>query len=222
MTLKFYIKNFFTALTIILILNSCGLGGKDIEVSESAVLSGPPLAIPPDFEIDSQNPNQQQPSVYNDDFEMENESIATDDFGNEPSQQTFENDYTLVDEMPSDNQVQSFENYNPSVRQQPRQNNAKVAPRVQRSYRPAVPSDAYNFNQTSPRKKIFAQKKRESLSGFGGNEVESFRPNQSQSIDNLSQEEEFLLEDLMRDDKPATVFEEGEAIPEFEQRGDSD
>ena len=56
-----FIKKFYFIVILSSLLVSCGLiGGNDKEdISENAVLSGPPLAIPPEFDIDSQNTNQQ-------------------------------------------------------------------------------------------------------------------------------------------------------------------
>ena len=54
-----FIKKFYFIVILSSLLVSCGLiGGNDKEdISENAVLSGPPLAIPPEFDIDSQNTN---------------------------------------------------------------------------------------------------------------------------------------------------------------------
>ena len=63
MPFQIYIKRFFLTAIGIFLLSSCSLvGGKnEVDTTENSVLSGPPLAIPPEFDIDSQNANQQQP-----------------------------------------------------------------------------------------------------------------------------------------------------------------
>ena len=55
MTFQMYIKRFCYSVIGIFLLSSCNIiGGKDkVEVSESSVLSGPPLAIPPEFDVNS-------------------------------------------------------------------------------------------------------------------------------------------------------------------------
>ena len=57
-----FIKKFYFIITCIFLLASCGLfdGDDKVDISENSVLSGPPLSIPPEFDIDSQNTNQQQ------------------------------------------------------------------------------------------------------------------------------------------------------------------
>ena len=76
-----FIKKFYFIVILSSLLVSCGLiGGNDKEdISENAVLSGPPLAIPPEFDIDSQNTNQQQ-SVPTFDMETLEEGNNIDNF----------------------------------------------------------------------------------------------------------------------------------------------
>ena len=56
MVFQIYIKTFYFIVAYIFLLTSCGIiGGDDkVDASENSVLSGPPLAIPPEFDIDSQ------------------------------------------------------------------------------------------------------------------------------------------------------------------------
>ena len=62
MVLQNYINKFYILIISIFLLTSCGIiGGKDdVDATENAVLSGPPLAIPPEFDINSQNTDQEQ------------------------------------------------------------------------------------------------------------------------------------------------------------------
>ena len=222
MVLQKYINKFYILIISIFLLTSCGIiGGKDeVDATENAVLSGPPLAIPPEFDINSQNTDQEQT--------MQTYDLETTDEGFEDQQiyESNENTDIFSDEVPAmtnienSGEIQSFENFNPSVSKINKQKNININPRVQKTYRSTVPSDAYDFRKIQPKNRNTSYVKRNNNNyGFG---QQSFEETQTRGNNNLSKEEEFLLEDLMRDDKPATVFEEGEAIPEFEQRGDSD
>tara|TARA_B100000686_G_C16630793_1_gene884557 strand:- start:164 stop:796 length:633 start_codon:yes stop_codon:yes gene_type:complete len=206
-----YIKKFFLVTIPLIFLSSCGLvGGKDeVDVSKNAVLSGPPLAIPPEFDIDAQNSNQQQ---SNQAYNLETLDEGEGDIGsfeNEPIYQQSQNEDFFADDVPTmanTGDTQSFENYNPNINVT-RKQSKNVQPRVQRSHRPAVPSDAYNFGETTLRRqKVYAKKSKDDFVGFG---TQTFEQTNIQSDNNLSQEEEFLLQDIMTDDG-------------FNQKGDSD
>ena len=92
MHFEIYIKFFLFTITGLFLLSACGfIGGKDqVDTTENSVLSGPPLAIPPEFDIDLQNTNQEQPAPGYDmntfeqddavgSFEDENENIFTNE-----------------------------------------------------------------------------------------------------------------------------------------------
>ena len=219
MAFKFYIKRFCFILFGVFLLSSCDLiGGKEkIDTSENSVLSGPPLAIPPEFDIDSQNTNQQQSPPTDDmetfeqsdnigSFENENENIFTDEA---PAMTNIEN--TGIENT---GEIQSFENFNPNVVRSNKQKNIQTNPTIQKTYRSSVPSDAYNFNSVIPRnQKIYAQKKKDNFVGFG-NKIETG------GSEGLSKEEAYLLEDIL--DGENVPESTDESIREFESTGDSD
>ena len=221
-----FIKKFYFFTAFIFLLVSCGLTGGDKEdVSENAVLSGPPLAIPPEFDIDSQNPNQQQQSTATYDmetFEQDNNTIVN--FEDVPAYQSEQNEDVFTDEIPAmtnienTGEIQSFENFNPNIVRSNRQNNIEVSPKIQKTYRSTVPSDAYNFNSVLPRnQKTYAQKKKNNFFGFGNKNFEQI---EAENVGNLSKEEEFLLEDILNQESiPGSI---DESIPDFESKGDSD
>ena len=218
-----YLKKFYFIVISVILLSSCGLvgGGDEVEVRENSVLSGPPLANPPEFDIDGQNAQQQSSPNY--DLQNSNELEETENFENIPTYQENENEDVYFENVPNvanidndvqSNDVQSFENYNPNLNQVSKQTQVNNNVRVQRVNRSSVPSDAYNFGKViTNKRKTYAQKK-ESFSGFG---VQNFE--QTQGIgnnNNLSKEEEFLLEDLINQQN--TISEPDE----FDTRGDSE
>ena len=205
MGFQIYIKRFYYIVTSIFVLASCGLiGGNDkVDVSENSVLSGPPLAIPPEFDINSQNTNQQQPmSTY--DLETHEGDGNISNFENEPATvyESTQNENIFSDEIPNmtnienTGEIQSFESFNPNLVRSNRQiNTINTSPQIQRSYRHTVPSDAYNFDKISPNnQKTYAQKKQDNFIGFGSKNFEQI---ETINTRDLSKEEEFLLEDII-------------------------
>ena len=151
-----YLKKFYFIVISVILLSSCGLvgGGDEVEVSENSVLSGPPLAIPPEFDIDGQNAQQQSSPNY--DLQNSNELEETENFENIPTYQENENEDVYFENVPNvanidndvqSNDVQSFENYNPNLNQVSKQTQINNNVRVQRVNRSSVPSDAYNFGK---------------------------------------------------------------------------
>ena len=224
MGFQIFIKKFCFIATGIFLLSSCGLiGGKDkVDTTESAVLSGPPLAIPPEFDVDSQNTNQQQPMSTND-FETLDDGDNISNFENIPAYESNQNENIFTDEIPdmtnieNTGEIQSFENFNPNSMGTTRQTNTNISPsispRVQKTYRSTVPSDSYNFSIIEPRnQKKYAKKKKDNFSGFGG--ATNFEQTSNRSNKDLSKEEEFLLEDIINQENiPSTI---DETIPDFE------
>ena len=210
-----YIKRFFLTLLFIIFLTSCGLigGDKDIEVGENAVLSGPPLAIPPDFDINSENTNQPQvdPAYA---LETDNSLNQIDSFENQTVyESTQDENLFLEDTVQNTGEIQSFETFNPRTVPAVRSTNTNTGRNLQRTYRQAVPSDGYDFSgvqrKTKGRiKRNYAQKRQNTNTGFG---IQSFEETQSINSGNLSKEEEFLLEDLLN-----------QKDSEFLSKGDSD
>ena len=207
-----FIKKFYFIVILSSLLVSCGLiGGNDKEdISENAVLSGPPLAIPPEFDIDSQNTNQQQ-SVPTFDMETLEEGNNIDNFedGNE---NVFTDEAPAMTNIENTGEIQSFESFNPNIVRSNRQNNIEVSPKIQKTYRSTVPSDAYNFNSVIPRnQRTYAQKKKNSFIGFGNKNFEQI---EGENVGDLSKEEEFLLEDILNQESVPSSIDE--SIPDFE------
>ena len=213
MLLKKYIKNLFFISPFIFFLASCGMigGGKDVDVSENAVLSGPPLTIPPEFDVESSSSSQQETTYQGENFEnFESEPTYQgenfENFESEPNYQTTDNENLIYEEtanvptVQSLGEVQSFENYNPnnSITVN-RQQNYQIKQKPERNYRRTVPSDAYNFSEdVINRKRVYAKRKKEKFVGFG--EQENSNEIKIQNVEKLSQEEEFLLEDILNTD----------------------
>ena len=222
MVLQNYINKFYILIISIFLLTSCGIiGGKDdVDATENAVLSGPPLAIPPEFDINSQNTDQEQ--------SMQTYDLETMDQGFEDQQiyESNENTDIFSDEVPAmtnienSGEIQSFENFNPSVSKINKQKNININPRVQKTYRPTVPSDAYDFGKIQPKNRNTSYVKRNNNNyGFG---QQSFEQTQTRGNNNLSKEEEFLLEDLITQEGAPTSNSRDQDIPDFESRGDND
>tara|TARA_Y100000590_G_C15717635_1_gene1012407 strand:- start:1636 stop:2301 length:666 start_codon:yes stop_codon:yes gene_type:complete len=221
MTIHFYIRNFFIVFTSIVILNSCGfVGGDEKQVTEEAVLSGPPLAIPPDFDINSENPNQQN-TLSNYDLESTGESLREMGEFEDNNENLFSENIEGLDnssqELQNVGEIQSFENYNELSSTTNRQIKSNTQIGIQqrtrsRTKRVSVPSDAYDFGtSTLSNKRTFAQNNNERIFG---NENQMFDQSRSLSTKKLSKEEEYLLEDLINlENTPAIVDED---IPDFE------
>ena len=204
MTIHFYIRNFFIVFTSIVILNSCGfVGGDEKQVTEEAVLSGPPLAIPPDFDINSENPNQQN-TLSNYDLESTGESLREMGEFEDNNENLFSENIEGLDnssqELQNVGEIQSFENYNELSSTTNRQIKSNTQIGIQqrtrsRTKRVSVPSDAYDFGtSTLSNKRTFAQNNNERIFG---NENQMFDQSRSLSTKKLSKEEEYLLEDLI-------------------------
>ena len=222
MVLQNYINKFYILIISIFLLTSCGIiGGKDdVDATENAVLSGPPLAIPPEFDINSQNTDQEQ--------SMQTYDLETMDQGFEDQQifESNENTDIFSDEVPAmtnienSGEIQSFENFNPSVSKINKQKNININPRVQKTYRSTVPSDAYDFGKIQPKNRNTSYVKRNNNNyGFG---QQSFEQTQTMGDNNLSKEEEFLLEDLITQEDAPSSNSRDQDIPDFESRGDND
>jgi hypothetical protein len=214
MSLQTYINKLLIIIISIFLLTSCGIiGGKEkVDASENAVLSGPPLAIPPDFDVDSQNLNQQQ-SLPTYDLETTDQI-----FEDAPIYESDQNEDIFSDEVPAmtnienSGEIQSFESFNPNVAKINKQKNINISPRVQKTYRPTVPSDAYNFERIQPKNRNTSYVKRNNNYGFG---EQNFEQERTINKNNLSKEEEFLLEDLINQEGVPTSNSRDEDIPDF-------
>ena len=212
-----YIKRFCYSVIGIFLLSSCNIiGGKDeVELSESSVLSGPPLAIPPEFDINSENPNQQQSVPTYNDFETLDNADNISNFENEPVYETSQDENIFTDEIPSmtniesTGEIQSFESFNPNLTRTNKQSNNNV--RVKKTYRATVPSDSYNFNRALTTNQTSYARKEDNFVGFGDSNFEQI---ETLNTKGLSKEEEFLLEDIINQENiPSTI---DETIPDFE------
>ena len=219
MAFQIYIKRFCFIVIGIFLLSSCGLiGGDDkVDVSENSVLSGPPLAIPPEFDIDLQNQNQQQ-SIPNYDIGTFDDEGNISDFENESVYESSQNEDIFADEIPSttnienNGEIQSFESFNPNlVRSKNKQTSINVDSKTQRKYKTAVPSDAYDFDKDLTINRKSYAKKQDNFAGFEDNNFEQI---ETLNAKDLSKEEEFLLEDIINQENiPSTI---DETIPDFE------
>ncbi len=212
----FFYSNFKKKVVIILsifFLCSCGvIGGDDKnQVSENAVLSGPPLAIPPEFDIESsqntitgQDDTNYDIPEYNDleNNTLNDEVIYEDDQLNQMSN------------VNNDIENQNFENLNTfNENNVSRQIDTNVR-KKRISRKPSVPSDSYNFNTTVlSEKNIYVKNKSNSFTGFGKQDVEI------KNSKDLSNEEELLLNDILNQSSDLS----NETLDQdFEAKGDSD
>ena len=227
----FFYSNFKKKVVIILsifFLCSCGvIGGDDKnQVSENAVLSGPPLAIPPEFDIESsqntitgQDDTNYDIPEYNDleNNTLNDEVIYEDDqlnqmsnVNNDIENQNFENLNTFNE----NNVSRQFENLNTfNENNVSRQIDTNVR-KKRISRKPSVPSDSYNFNTTVlSEKNIYVKNKSNSFTGFGKQDVEI------KNSKDLSNEEELLLNDILNQSSDLS----NETLDQdFEAKGDSD
>ena len=212
----FFYSNFKKKVVIILsifFLCSCGvIGGDDKnQVSENAVLSGPPLAIPPEFDIESsqntitgQDDTNYDIPEYNDleNNTLNDEVIYEDDQLNQMSN------------VNNDIENQNFENLNTfNENNVSRQIDTNVR-KKRISRKPSVQSDSYNFNTTVlSEKNIYVKNKSNSFTGFGKQDVEI------KNSKDLSNEEELLLNDILNQSSDLS----NETLDQdFEAKGDSD
>ena len=212
MFIQIYIKKLLFFILSIFVLTSCGLigGDENVEVSENAVLSGPPLVIPPEFDVESQNSIQQSQEIPNYDLE-------TQDIGNLSNEDLFVNEIEETAILDNSDSVQSFENFNQTnLNNNLNNNNIKnIEPRVQKTYRSSVPSDAYDVGRDLTKrkqKKKLARKSENDFVGFGSDNFENIQD----ANKDLSQEEEFLLEDILNTKDTQNY------IQDFSVKGDSD
>jgi len=210
-------KNYFFCVGLFFIVSSCGIfGDEKVVPNESAVLSGPPLAIPPDFDIDnSPVDNTGIPTIDIIDQE-DNENFANIPTLDQETPYVFENSQETI-EMLDSGTIQDFETYDP-INQQvfvPQQKGNNETKFSRKKERVAVPSDAYDIDISTLSNRN--QQTRNSKNYFGtGNNIVRNRI-EMQNNQNLSKEEESLLKEIIIED-----FETSDDIKDFETRGDSD
>ena len=141
-----YIFIFF----FLFVLHSCGIvnpfNKEKVVANEKAVLSGPPLAIPPDFDSNIEMPEQNTLESTN----LPLENYQTDTFEDEQASYPLSNlETNQIEVYDSQNGMQSFEtfdsNRNTVLNTRQIQNNNSVSNKT-RKRRATVPSDAYTIN----------------------------------------------------------------------------
>ena len=197
---SFLKKNrYFVFLTSLFILNSCGLiGDKKVTPNESAVLSGPPLAIPPDFDVDQPQGNV---AVLETPDMMQEQSNVIQDFEiNEPASLEDQSMYSV-----EQNVIQDFETYDPNASMRNQMRNANIEQRTnskgksyQKSKKSLVPSDSYDVDIS---RLTNVNRKNETSKSFFSSSVNVFENSIDLKNDqNLSEAEENLLEEIMIQD----------------------
>ena len=197
---SFLKKNrYFIFLASLFILNSCGLiGDKKVTPNENAVLSGPPLAIPPDFDIDQ--PQGNVAILETPDMMQEQSNVIQDFETNEPDSLENQSMYSL-----EENVVQDFETYDPNASMRNQMRNPNIEQRInskgksyQKSKKPLVPSDAYDVDIS---RLTNVNRKNETSKSFFSSSVNVFEDSIDLKNDqNLSEAEENLLEEIMIQD----------------------
>ena len=130
MVLQTYINKLLIIVSSIFLLNSCGIiGGKEkVDATENAVLSGPPLAIPPDFDVNSQNTNQQQ-SIPTYDLETTDQSFEDIQvYESNQNENIFGDEVPTMTNIENSGEIQSFENFNPNIARTSKQKNINISP----------------------------------------------------------------------------------------------
>ena len=213
----FIIKKYSFFIVFLLILNACGIGQKKVVPNEAAVLSGPPLTIPPDFDV-QEPPNNDLGAPSPADILVQEDN---ENFANIPTLEQ-EVPYLLQDSQETintfdSNNIQDFETFDPNkvqafIPQQIENSKAKLS---RQPGRVLVPSDVYDVDMS--RLNNINQQKNASKNYFGsGNNIVRNRIG-VQNYQNLSKEEESLLKEIIIED-----FETSDDIKDFETRGDSD
>mgnify|MGYP001380296794 CR=1 FL=1 len=198
---NFLKKNrFFLFLAPLFILNSCGfIGDKKVTPDENAVLSGPPLAIPPDFDIDQ--PQGNVVGFETPDMMQEQSNVIQDFETNEPASLEDQSMYSL-----EENVIQDFETYDPNISMRNQMLNANIEQRTNsrgksylKSKKSLVPSHSYDVDMIRfPN----IYRKNETSKSFFSSSVNVFENSMDLKNDqNLSEAEQNLLEEIMIQDE---------------------
>ena len=190
-------KKYFIFIPFFLIISSCGLvGGEKISPDEDAVLSGPPLAIPPDFDVQEPGNAVEAPGSIEIINEKNNETYSSIPSLEEENLYSYEDNQETMQTLDS-NIVQDFETYDPSaniqtfIPGQDRTNQIVKSPRKQK--RASVPSDIYDVDLS----RLNNINKSERKIYFGSDNNISATSRNSKKNQNLSKEEESLLEEII-------------------------
>ena len=133
-------KNYFFCVVLFFIVSSCGIfGDEKVVPNENAVLSGPPLAIPPDFDIDSSLVDNTGIPTIDIIGQEDNENFANIPTLDQETPYVFENSQETI-EMLDSGTIQAFETYDPInqqvfVPQQKGNNETKFSYIKNQSYR---------------------------------------------------------------------------------------
>ena len=193
-------KNYFFCVGLFFIVSSCGIfGNEKVVPNESAVLSGPPLAIPPDFDIDSSPVDNTGIPTIDIIGQEDNENFANIPTLDQETPYVFENSQETI-EMLDSGTIQDFETYDP-INQQvfvPQQKGNNETKFSRKKERVSVPSDAYDIDISTL--SIRNQQTRNSKNYFKS-ENNIFPKNiKIKNNQNLSKEEESLLEEIIIED----------------------
>ena len=193
-------KNYFFCVVLFFIVSSCGIfGDEKVVPNESAVLSGPPLAIPPDFDIDSSPVDNTGIPTIDIIGQEDNENFSNIPTLDQETPYVFENSQETI-EMLDSGTIQDFETYDP-INQQvfvPQQKGNNETKFSRKKERVSVPSDAYDIDISTLN--IRNQQTRNSKNYFKS-ENNSFTKNiKIENNQNLSKEEESLLKEIIIED----------------------
>jgi len=213
----FIIKKYFFFIVFLLILNACGIGQEKVVPNEAAVLSGPPLTIPPDFDVqEPPNNDPGAPSPADIVVQEDNENFANIPTLEQEAPYLLQDSQETINTFDSNN-IQDFETFDPNkvqafIPQQIENSKAKLSRQPRRVL---VPSDVYDVDMS--RLNNINQQKKASINYFrSGNNIVRNRIG-VQDNQNLSKEEESLLKEIIIED-----FETSDDIKDFETRGVSD
>ena len=169
--------------------------------------------------INSQNTNQQQ-SIPTYDLETTDQSFEDIQvYESNQNENIFGDEVPTMTNIENSGEIQSFENFNPNITRTSKQKNINISPRVQKTYRAIVPSDSYNFGKIQLKNRNTSYIKNNNNYGFG---QQNFEQVQTRNNNNLSKEEEFLLEDLITEEGVPTSNSRDGDIPDFEAIGNND
>lgn len=202
---KLYLMKYFSIIKYCFVLialtfmSSCSnpFSKDTIVPNESAVLSGPPLAIPPDFDLEQPTSATGEPSIT---FSEEAPGVLEDQddvsaiatfesfSGSEENAILNQQEYSL-----EYNEIQNFETYNPNVSKSFSPQQIKQSTKETIKRKRLVPSDSYDFLETRVSSNKVQKPKRNSF-GFSQQNSKNLEEN---NTGNLSRDEENLLQDLL-------------------------
>ena len=108
----------------------------------------------------SQNTNQQQ-SIPTYDLETTDQSFEDIQvYESNQNENIFGDEVPTMTNIENSGEIQSFESFNPNVVRVNKQKNINISPRVQKTYRSTVPSDAYDFGRIQPKNRNTSYVKR--------------------------------------------------------------